>query len=143
MKTEALILERTYHAPVSKVWKAITDRDQMEQWYFNLKEFKPEVGFKFQFEAGDDQRTFLHECVVTVVEPNKKLAYTWSYPELSDGISEVSFELFEEGDHTRLKLTHTGLESFPQNDPSFARTSFHGGWTEILGTSLKEFVEKA
>jgi len=142
MKTEALILERTYHAPISKVWRAITNRDQMVQWYFDLKEFKPEVGFEFQFEAGDKGDMFLHKCVVTAVEEGRKIAYTWSYPELSDGISEVTFELFEEGDHTRLKLTHTGLESFPQDHPSFARTSFNAGWTHILGISLKEFVEK-
>ena len=142
MKTEPLVLERTYHAPISKVWKALTDRDQMEQWYFNIKEFKPEVGFKFQFEAGDNGKIYLHECVVTAVEEGKKIAYSWRYPELTQGDSEVTFELFEEGNQTRVKLTHTGLETFAQNDPSFRKESFNNGWTYFLGTALKDFLAK-
>ncbi len=33
---EPFIIERTYNAPVSKVWSAITDKDQMKQWYFDI-----------------------------------------------------------------------------------------------------------
>lgn len=54
----------------------------------------------------------------------------------------MTFELFEEGDKTRLKLTHEGLETFPADKPDFARESFAAGWTQIVGSSLKEFVEK-
>jgi hypothetical protein len=39
-----------------------------------------------------------------------------------------------------LKLTHVGLESFPVM-PQFDRKNFAAGWTQIIGTSLKEFVE--
>ncbi len=46
---EAIIMERTLDAPVAKVWKALTDVDQMREWYFDLKEFKPEIGFEFEF----------------------------------------------------------------------------------------------
>jgi hypothetical protein len=52
----------------------------------------------------------------------------------------VTFELFAKGNQTRLKLTHEGLESFPKI-PAFARTNFMEGWTQIIGSSLKEFVE--
>jgi hypothetical protein len=54
----------------------------------------------------------------------------------------VTFGLFAEGNQTRLKLTHEGLESFPKI-PAFARTNFMEGWTQIIGSSLKEFVENA
>jgi uncharacterized protein YndB with AHSA1/START domain len=40
-------IERTYSASVKKVWEAITDKAKMKQWYFDLSEFKPEVGFEF------------------------------------------------------------------------------------------------
>jgi len=52
MKDEPIVIERTFDAPVAKVWKAITDKDAMKQWYFDLPEFKAEVGFEFQFLAG-------------------------------------------------------------------------------------------
>jgi uncharacterized protein YndB with AHSA1/START domain len=138
-----VIVERSYNAPIAKVWQALTDNDKMKQWYFVLPEFKAVVGFEFEFNGGDESKgtTFLHKCVVKEVIPNKKLAYSWRYDGYP-GDSLVTFELFEEGTGTRVKVTHTGLETFPQvND--FAPKNFNMGWTHILGTGLKEFVEKA
>ncbi|GAA0544266.1 SRPBCC family protein [Chitinophaga japonensis] len=142
MQNEPLILERTYNAPVDKVWKAITDKDNMKQWYFNIPEFKPEVGFEFQFEGGTPEKSYLHLCKVTEVIPGKKLTYSWRYEGYA-GNSLVTFELFPEGDKTRLKLTHAGLDTFPADAPDLVRENFVQGWTELIGTSLKEFVEQA
>ena len=141
MKNEPLIVERTYNAPADRVWKAITELDQMRQWYFKLAEFRAEIGFEFQFEGGPKGKTYLHKCQVTEVVPGKKLQYSWRYDGY-EGNSFVTFELFEEGDKTRLKLTHEGLETFAASNPDFAKENFMKGWTSIIGTSLKDFVEK-
>ena len=137
---EAVVIERTFNAPVARVWKALTDVDEMRQWYFDLKEFKPEVGFEFEFTFEHEGMKHDHRCKVTEVIPQRKLAYTWRY-EGHEGNSLVTFELFADGDKTRLKLTHEGLETFPKL-PSFARANFMAGWTEIIGSSLKKFLEK-
>jgi len=50
--------------------------------------------------------------------------------------------LFAEGNKTRVKLTHTGLETFPASNADFAKGNFVQGWTHIIGTSLKEYLEK-
>lgn len=141
MKTEPFITERIYHAPASKVWKAISDKDDMKQWYFDLPEFRTEVGFEFQFAAGTDEHKYLHLCKITEVVAGKKLTYSWRYDGY-EGNSFVTFELFEESNTTRLKLTHEGLETFPASNPDLAKHNFATGWTQIIGTSLKEFVEK-
>lgn len=141
MKNEPLIFERTYNAPADKVWKAITEIDQIRQWYFKLADFKAEPGFEFEFEGGKDGRVYVHKCRITEVVPGKKLQYTWRY-EGYEGNSYVTFELFAEGDKTRLTLTHEGLETFPMNNPDFDKKSFTQGWTHIIGTSLKDYVEK-
>ena len=121
METKPLIVERTYNAPIEKVWKAITDKDQMKEWYFELEEFKPEKGFKFQFTGGDDTVQYLHECEVIVADPPNKLSYSWTYPEYCDGYSVVTFELFSEGEKkTKVRLSHEGLDSFPKDNPNFA-----------------------
>lgn len=140
MNKEPFVIERTLDAPTDTVWQAITDRDQMKEWYFDLAEFKPVVGFEFRFNGGSEEETYVHLCKVTAVEPGKKLAYTWKY-ENYPGESEVTFELFPEGDKTRVKLTHTGLETFPDKR-DFKRESFAAGWTEIIGKLLKEYVER-
>lgn len=142
MSAEPFVIERTFNAPIDKVWTAITDRNQMKQWYFDIADFKPEVGFEFTFSAGSEGKKYVHLCKITEVQPGKKLSYSWRY-EGYKGNSIVTFELFDEGGATRLKLTHTGLETFPMNNPDFARESFAAGWTYIIGSSLKEFAEKA
>ncbi len=136
-----IIIERTYNAPVEKVWQSITDREQMKQWYFDIATFEPKVGFEFSFTGGTEEHSYLHLCKITEVIPYKKLAYSWRY-EGYTGNSLVTFELFDEGDKTRLKLTHEGLGTFPSTDPNFDKESFAKGWTYIVGTSLPSFFEK-
>jgi uncharacterized protein YndB with AHSA1/START domain len=97
------------------------------------------VGCEFEFEGGEEGRKFLHHCRVTRVVPEKELAYSWRYAGY-EGDSLVTFSLFPEGDKTRLRLTHTGLETFPPIK-DFARGNFLMGWTDIIGSSLKKFVE--
>ena len=139
MEHRPIIVEQTYNASISKVWKAISDNTEMKQWYFDLAEFKPEMGFKFQFMGGTEENQFLHLCEVTEVVPQKKLTYSWRYDGY-EGNSFVTFELFEEGSNTRLKLTHCGLETFPDK-PDFASANFEKGWDYILNTSLKIYLE--
>jgi uncharacterized protein YndB with AHSA1/START domain len=139
--TEAIIMERTFDAPVARVWKALTDVDQMREWYFDLKEFKPQVGFEFEFVVEHEGHSYHHLCRVTDVVSEKKIAYTWCYKG-EPGDSLVTFELFPDGNKTRLKLTHTGIETFPKT-PAYARKNFEAGWTAIIGLELKQFVERS
>lgn len=141
MNNEPLIIERTYNAPVERVWAAISVNEEMKKWYFELPEFRAEVGFQFEFTGGPSpERQYRHLCEVTEVVPGSKLAYSWRYDGY-EGNSFVTFELFPEGDGTRLRLTHAGLETFPASNPDFAVENFAQGWTHIVGTALKEFVE--
>jgi uncharacterized protein YndB with AHSA1/START domain len=138
--TDAVIVERTLNAPVPRVWQALTDVEQMRQWYFDLKEFKPEPGFEFEFVVEHEGNSYHHLCRVTEVVPQKRIAYTWRYKG-EPGDSLVTIELSPEGEKTRLKLTHSGVETFPKT-PAYARKNFEAGWTAIIGTELKQFVEK-
>lgn len=58
MKQEPFVIERIYDAPLEKVWKALTDKNQMKEWYFNIASFEPKVGFEFTFEAGGEDRKY-------------------------------------------------------------------------------------
>jgi uncharacterized protein YndB with AHSA1/START domain len=140
MKPAPFTIERTYNAPVEKVWKAITDKEDMKQWYFEFPEFRAEVGFEFQFYGGTEERQYLHLCRITEVIPLRKLSYSWRY-EGYEGDTLVTFELWDENGKTGLRLTHTGLETLPANNPDMARENFVNGWTEITGVLLKDFVE--
>lgn len=133
-----LIKEFDYNVPIEKVWQALTDKDSMKKWYFpQLQKFEPIVGFKFQFDQSSAE--YQKEWVVTKVVKGKTLAHSWAYKDYP-GNSEVIFDLFSEGNKTRLKITQTDLESFP-DDPHFARERFEWGWDNLLGQNLKRLLE--
>ena len=70
--TDAVVVERVFNAPVGRVWTALTDVNEMRQWYFDLKEFKPEIGFEFEFVVEHEGNSHHHLCKVTEVIPQKK-----------------------------------------------------------------------
>jgi uncharacterized protein YndB with AHSA1/START domain len=138
-----VVVERTFNVPANLVWNAITDYDQMKQWYMlELQSFKPVVGFETEFSIRHEGKEFPHIWKVTEVVPGKKITYDWRFRG-NPGISFATFELFPEGRNTRLKLTHTGIETFDgKSHPEYARKNFHWGWTQ-LGTALEQFLEKS
>jgi uncharacterized protein YndB with AHSA1/START domain len=144
LPTMPFVIERTFDAPVKTVWQAITELDQMKQWYFPMLEaFKPEVGFQTQFTVSFGNTDYLHIWKVAEVVPQKRIAYRWKYGGYP-GDSLVTFELFDEAGKTRLKLTHEGLETFePQTYPVLSRKNFAMGWIHFVETALKDYLEKA
>ncbi|MCW3126454.1 MAG: hypothetical protein JWO03_2112 [Bacteroidetes bacterium] len=140
MKSERITVEQTYDAPIARVWQALTDPVQMKQWYLDIPEFRPEVGCEFSFLAGDDKKKWLHHCKVTEVEPGKSVTYSWRY-DGEAGNSFVTFALSEQGDKTHLKITHSGLNTFPDKD-EFRYENFNEGWTCLANQSLPEFLAK-
>lgn len=138
---EAIIVEQTFSRPVDKVWGAITSIEEMRQWFFdNIKSFKPEVGFETRFNVQSGNRNFPHLWKLTEVVPLKKIMYNWKYGGYP-GDSTVTFELFEQHEQTMLRLTHTGMESFPEDIPEFSRESCTEGWNYLIKGSLKEYLE--
>lgn len=139
MKPQPIVQERLFTASRAKVWRALTDKTEMKSWYFDLAEFKAEVGFKFEFLGGPPEKSYRHLCEVTEVVPERKLTYSWRYDGYP-GISYVTFELFDQGNQTLLRLTHAGTETFPA-ESDFARKNFESGWDHIINTSLKKYLE--
>ncbi|MFI5186185.1 MAG: SRPBCC domain-containing protein [Chitinophagales bacterium] len=138
-----IVLERIFNSPVEKVWKAITDPDQMREWYFpQLKQFKTEEGFETEFNVHQDGKDWLHIWKITEVVLSKKISLEWKYGGYP-GMSLLSFELFPQGNKTRFVLTHKGLETFvPEKHPDLAKENFIEGWTNFMDKALKEFLEK-
>lgn len=137
-----IIVEQRFTASVDAVWNAITDADEMRQWFFdNIPAFEPEVGFETQFTVTNEGRVFPHRWKVIEATPPEKIAYDWQYDNYA-GDAVVTFELSAEGDGTRLKLTYTVLEDFSDDIPEFERESGLAGWRYFIQESLKAYVER-
>jgi uncharacterized protein YndB with AHSA1/START domain len=137
-----IVVERIFETSADALWRALTDKDEMKKWYFDLPEFRAELGFKFTFPGGPSpDRQYVHLCEVKEVVPDTKLSYSWRY-EGYTGDSLVSFELFPQGEKTLLRLTHAGLHTFPEDNPDLAKHNFEAGWDGIVTESLNAYVDK-
>ena len=141
-KDAPLILEEIYRNPIRQVWAAITEVDQMQQWFFaDIPDFLPTVGFHTEFDVKAPSRIFRHLWTITEAEAPHRITYKWHYTDCP-GLGFVTFELTElSGEETRCRLTNSIVESFPTELPEFKRESAEGGWTHFLG-QLKEHLAK-
>jgi uncharacterized protein YndB with AHSA1/START domain len=75
-----IVVERIFETSADALWRALTDKDEMKKWYFDLPEFRAELGFKFTFPGGPSpDRQYVHLCEVKEVVPGTKLSYSWRY----------------------------------------------------------------
>lgn len=140
---EPIIVEQIFNSPIQVVWNALTQVEQMKQWFFpNIPSFKPEVGFQTKFDVESGNRKFTHLWKIVEVIPGRKITYHWSYKEYS-GEGFVNFELFEKDAQTLLQLSNIGLESFPKDIPEFRRESCQSGWEYFIQGNLKDFLERS
>ncbi len=141
MSANPIIVEETYSAPIEKIWLALTSKEEMKDWYFDVQDFKPEVGNEFHFyEPGGTK--YHHKCKILQIIPLQKLQHSWTYPDYTKGISIVSWELISQDGKTKVILTHENTDAFEGAGKDFTWESFQAGWKEILGTSLKKYVEQ-
>lgn len=139
---EPVVVEETYSATIDDLWKAITVPEQMREWFFfEMIEFEPMVGFETQFNVEADGKTYVHTWKLAEVESKKRIVYDWSYEGLP-GRGLVEWDLESTADGTKLLLTNTIVESFPQDDPVFKRESCVAGWQYFINEQLKMYVEK-
>lgn len=142
MSKEPIYIERTFNVSAEEIWNALTNRDAMKEWYFDIPDFELTEGKSFSFyESGGDKK-FLHTGEILEVKPLELLKYTWKHPEQSNGTSYVTWQLVPRRDATMVKLTHEDVDRFADAGPEFARENYETGWSEILGKSLYNFLIK-
>ncbi|MBC8290205.1 MAG: SRPBCC domain-containing protein [Planctomycetes bacterium] len=140
-RSEPVVAEQTYKGvSLDKVWTAITDPIQMKQWFFEpMEDFEPKVDFETEFNVQFEGADYLHIWKILEVISQQKIVYDWRYGGVP-GETTVTWELSESSDGTTLKLTHGGLDSFP-DDPNFSREGTQAGWDYLVQQSLKAFLE--
>lgn len=137
---EPIIVEEDFDAPAEVLWRAITDRDQMVQWYFaEIDAFEAVVGFSTEFAIKVDGADIVHQWEIIDVVPPQRISHSWRFEDIP-GDGTVTWEIFERGSGSTLRLTNTGLETFPQDNPLFTRESCEGGWRYFIGERLKGFL---
>ncbi|PKF73901.1 SRPBCC domain-containing protein [Chryseobacterium sp. PMSZPI] len=137
-----ITIQYKINASPEKIWKVLTDKNEMKSWYFDIQDFEPKVGKVFNFYEPGGENRFRHQCEILEIIPNEKLKHTWSYPDYSDAKTIVTWELFPEDKGTLVKLTHENIENFKILGDRFSKEQFMQGWNAIIGQSLKGYLEQ-
>ena len=61
-------------APPEEVWRALTDPDELEQWFANDVDLDPREGGEGTFRWDDGEE---RHAVVEEVDPERRFAFTW------------------------------------------------------------------
>jgi uncharacterized protein YndB with AHSA1/START domain len=129
MTPSSVTIVRRIKASPAKVWAAITQPDQMLKWWgpdagptlSAEADVRPGGRFRVVFRLlnGDEHDP---TGVYRVVEPPRRLVFTWEWRDAPERESLVTFELAPIDIGTQLTLTHEQL-------PPDAVESHEAGWT--------------
>src|SRR5262245_8792399 len=127
---DAIVFEVDYPHPIERVWRALTEPDQIAQWLME-NDFAPRVGHRFTLREIPPPREWRGyvDCEVVTVEPPHRLVYTWDGG--STPPTQVSYALSAIPGGTRLRLEHTGFAAGGEWGMT-VRDILAGGWTTKL-----------
>ena len=125
----AVRVERLLPAPIDEVYAAWTDPELMTQWLaptgYAEVEADVRVGGWFRVTMIDGDFRLVHTGEYLLVEPPRRLSFTWRSPYTGPDASQVDVILTARGSATLLVLLHDRL-------PDETRSSHESGWTTIL-----------
>jgi uncharacterized protein YndB with AHSA1/START domain len=125
-------------APISRVWRALTDYREFGEWF--------RVKLEGPFVAGEAAGGFITwpgyehlrmEVVVQKIEPERFFSYTWhpysidpkvDYSQETPTLVEFTLEKSAKG--TLLKVTESGFDKIPSGRRAEAFRMNDNGWTQ-------------
>ncbi len=132
-------------APVTQVWRALTDHEEFNTWF--------RVALAEPFAVGKTARGHITypgwehvviEATVTAIEPERYFAYTWhpyavdpdvDYSQEPQTLVEFRLEPIPSG--TRVTVTESGFDRIPRHRRDEAYRKNHGGWASQLQNIAK------
>lgn len=140
---ENVMVERSIwiNAPRERVWKTITDPEQLEKWFSPGTEWQGtglQVGGKL-YVLDPETQAEMYTQVIEVVDPPRQLV-TRSLPEPEEVSYVTNWMLTEENNGTRLTILHTGYELAPMDTRNMSMEQNAFGFGMMLG-NIKAVVE--
>ncbi len=137
-------------APVSRVWRALTDYREFGEWF--------RVKLEGPFAPGQPSRGritypgyehLVWEAVVQAMEPERLFSFTWHPysvdPQIDYSVEPstlVEFRLEKTERGTLLVLTESGFDRIPPHRREEAFRRNEGGWTEQMKNIERYVAEK-
>jgi Uncharacterized conserved protein len=129
-------------ATVGEIWHALTDRDELENWWSEGVVLEPKVGGKFCEPWEDDEgKKKMATGKVKAVKKEKEIVFTWLEKDWPQGATtDVTFTIEDQGKLRSLSLQHVGWESLPAGKQKAIFKDFQLGWKYHM-QELKEYLD--
>jgi len=122
----SLVIEKEIPYSPEKSWRALTEGVLIKEWLMD-NDFQPAVGHQFEFRAAPVPNwNGVINSEVLIVEPNKKLSYSWSSLGLQ---SLVVWTLVATKGGTLLRMEHSGFR--PDQKAAYQGANY--GWQRFIG----------
>lgn len=142
METSAVERSVLIYAPRQRVWEAITDPAQLEQWYAPGCAWEipaAQVGATVKFHNTD---TDIQLATIEELEPLHRFTLRWELDPAHPGITLLNSFILEEADSgTRITVSQAGYESLPDGMREEQLRQDADAYTAIA-ESLKSYVER-
>ena len=135
-------------APTDRVFKAFTNKEDVQEWLADHYEIDPRKGGKWTMGRKEDGYVTAGE--ILEISPNELLVYTWQMndydpksgkkiPNWTDtSPTKVTVRFEKEGRGTKITIRHEG---FPERDETY--WGHYVGWEMLAGEVLKYYLEHA
>jgi uncharacterized protein YndB with AHSA1/START domain len=95
-----LRFDRVVNHPRARVWRAVTEPDELQAWFPTAVVYEQRVGAPMQFDFGGQHGLDVWPGEVLEWDPPNVFAFAW-------GDDVLRFDLSDEGEATRLVFTHS------------------------------------
>jgi len=124
--TRSLVIEKELPHPPEKIWRALTQGPLIKEWLMD-NDLQPVVGHRFNFRSTPMPNwNGVIDCEVLVVEPNKKLSYSWNSLGLE---SVVVWTLIATSGGTLVRMEQSGFR--PDQEAAYNGANY--GWQNFIG----------
>lgn len=126
----ALRIERTFNAPADKVFAAWTNAEVLRRWWHAEHDWETpqaevdlRVGGAVRLVMRNpvDGREYGGSGVYTLIDPPRRLAFTWTWDDDPSASQLVELAFIAHGDRTTVVMTHSGLPEAETDD-------YRDGW---------------
>jgi uncharacterized protein YndB with AHSA1/START domain len=123
--TRSLVIEKELPHPAQKIWRALTQGALIKEWLMD-NDFQPVVGHKFNFRSTPMPKwDGIIDSQVLVIEPNKKLSYSWNALGLE---SVVVWTLVPTKGGTLVRMEQSGFR--PDQEANYEGANY--GWQKFI-----------
>jgi uncharacterized protein YndB with AHSA1/START domain len=121
-------------AAPDRVYRAFTDKGELERWFVTEAQIDPRPGGIFNLYWKENHVP----GQIVALDPPRRMVFTWDDgPKY--GVTTCSIDFEPHNDGTLLRLTHTGFGDGDNWDDLY--NGVNGGWTEEL-ENLRRWLEE-